>query len=263
MNLTKRYPFPAIVWALVAFCLGMASALLASFAVSHWAGITVPFIWSCVAAGCISAVFGWFLGLAVWWIPVQILFPVALYLSMAFTVPAWVYLLCFVLLVLVNWNAAGERVPLYLTNPTTWQAVDELTRQQAGAFLDIGCGMGGILFHLGKKHPERQFVGIESAPIPYAFAKARQWLSGTANVDIRYGDFWDTDFSAYATIYAFLSPEPMTRLYEKAKAEMTKGGLLISNSFSVPDQAPDDIHTLDDKRQTRLLVWHFRGGETP
>lgn len=237
--------------------MGTAIALLIAFGLRQWAGVALPHIWIFVAAGLFSAGFGWFFGLAVWWVPLQGLFPVALYVCISSAVPAWVYLLCFLLLVLINWNAAGERVPLYLSNRKTWQAVDVLTYHKEGAFLDIGCGLGGILFHLAKKHPETPFMGIESAPLPFAFAKVRQWLTGPANLEIRYGDFWSADFSSYTKIYAFLSPAPMTRLYEKAKKEMPHGGILISNSFAVRDVEPDDLQTLNDGRQTRLFVWHF------
>jgi hypothetical protein len=46
-------------------------------------------------------------------------------------------------------------------------------------------------------------------------------------------------------VYAFLSPAPMPRLWEKICAEMKPGSLFISNSFPVPGQAPDRVIEVD------------------
>ncbi len=59
----------------------------------------------------------------------------------------------------------------------------------------------------------------------------------------------------YDVVYAFLSPAPMPRLWEKAGIEMAPGAMLISNSFVVPDVAPVAVITVDDRRATRLYVY--------
>jgi SAM-dependent methyltransferase len=168
-----------------------------------------------------------------------------------------VYPVCLIVLILIYWNTAVERVPLYLSNSTTWQTIGDLTAQQNGAFLDLGCGLGGILFYLSKRYPEKHFVGIESAPLPFIIAKIRQLISPQTNIEILYGDFWHQDFSTYGFIYAFLSPAPMDRLLEKVSNEMHKGGLFISNSFFTPKIQPSQIFTLEDSRQTKLYFWYF------
>ena len=257
MDMTKLQLLPPIGGAIISIGLGTASALLGQLAIRTWTGITPSLIWVFIGSGIISAVLGHVFKLPKWWIPVNFAFPIAAYLSLSASIPSWVYLMCFLTLALVYWNAAGERVPLYLSNPTTWRAIDNLTQKHSGAFLDLGCGLGGILFYLAKRHPQKLYVGIESAPLPFLFAKARQILTHQANVDIRYGDFWKQDFSAYSTIYAFLSPAPMARVFEKISQEMPKGGTFISNSFAVPEIQPKDIITLEDSRQTELLIWIF------
>jgi hypothetical protein len=101
------------------------------------------------------------------------------------------------------------------------------------------------------------FVGIESAPLPFAIARLRLVLSGLPNLAITYGDLWKQDLSEYQAVYCFLSPEPMTRLYSKARQEMMPGSQLISNSFGVPDIVPDEVVSIEDRRQTELLIYRF------
>jgi cyclopropane fatty-acyl-phospholipid synthase-like methyltransferase len=168
-----------------------------------------------------------------------------------------VYTFCFAVLILIYWNAAGDRVPFYLSNSTTWRAIGELTDQQSGAFLDLGCGLGGILFYISKRYPEKRCVGIESAPLLFIIAKARQLISPQTNIEIRYGNFWHQNFSNYSSIYAFLSPAPMERLLAKISNEMPRGGIFISNSFTTPKIQPSQIVTLEDRRQTELFIWYI------
>jgi hypothetical protein len=61
--------------------------------------------------------------------------------------------------------------------------------------------------------------------------------------------------SRYDVAYAFLSPQPMPRLYEKVVAEMKPDTLFISNSFVVPDNPADEIAEVDDARETKLHLW--------
>ncbi|MDP6175722.1 MAG: hypothetical protein QGF09_16285, partial [Rhodospirillales bacterium] len=169
----------------------------------------------------------------------------------------WIYLLVFVCLVLVFWNSPRDRVPLYLTNRRTWEAVDGLLPQNPFfSFLDLGSGIGGLLLHLARRHPEARFAGIESAPLPFALAWLRLRLSGLANIELVRGDFWAEDLSRHDLIYAFLSPEPMPALGEKAKEQMKPGAMLLSNSFPIPELEPERIMEVEDRRGTRLFIWH-------
>jgi SAM-dependent methyltransferase len=237
--------------------LGTASAFLVAMALQKWGGIETNLIWVCLGGGLLAAVLGHLTGLPWWWIPVNFLLPPALYLSLSAAIPAWMYLVCFMVLALLYWNSAGERVPLYLSNPLTWKALAGLVENHPGPFIDVGCGLGGTLFYLSAQYPERRFIGVESAPLPYAFAKLKQRLLNRENVEICYGDFWNLDFSAFQTIYAFLSPAPMAKLYQKMSRELPPGAQFISNSFTVPDSPANETRTLEDSRKTRLLIWRF------
>jgi SAM-dependent methyltransferase len=193
------------------------------------------------------------LGLPRWWWPLQALcLPAALAL-LWLELPSWVYLLVFLLLLLVYWNAGGDRVPLYLSSRATWEAVDELLPTGPFAFVDLGCGLGGLLAYLAGRRPEGRFCGVESAPLPFLASWLR--LRGRPNCRVRRADLWQVKLAEFSGVACFLSPEPMAELWLKARAELRPGALFISNSFAVPGVAPDQ--TIEAGGRQRLLVWRM------
>ncbi len=213
-----------------------------------------------VLQGILAAVAGLFLGLSRWWAPVQVLIPATAAWALRTEVPAWVWLLLFVATLLVYWNSARGGVPLYLSNRTTWRALSGLLPKQKGIkFIDLGGGLGGTTLYLARTNPDVEFYAVETAPIPYAVLWFRGKLSGLKNLHVGFGDFWHLNFTDYDVLYAFLSPVPMPKLYDKARAEMKTGAVLVSNSFDVPGHEADEIIELDDKRSTRLHIWRVSG----
>jgi hypothetical protein len=238
--------------------IGAAVALGAAFAGTAATGIAVPLFAVLVAMGVVAAWIGTKLRLARWWIPVQMALPPAAALVSLVAIPAWLYLTAFVLLGLVYWNSARNRVPLYLTNRATWEAIAKLIPDGPGRrFLDIGHGIGGVLFFLSHRRPDAELTGIESAPLLFIISRLRARLKKAGNIDFRYGDFWKLDLSGYDVVYAFLSTAPMAALFEKAQREMKPGALFISNSFAVPGTAPTDTVMVNDRRKTKLYVWRI------
>ncbi len=71
---------------------------------------------------------------------------------------------------------------------------------------------------------------------------------------------WETDLADSDLVYAFLSPEPMPALFEKARRQMKPGSLFVSNSFAVPDVEADEVWELSDRRGTRLYLYGMGGG---
>ncbi|MCZ4282745.1 class I SAM-dependent methyltransferase [Kiloniella laminariae] len=225
--------------------------LLTQTGVGLW---LLPVLWGTLAAILGVGLFS----LPVWWSFINFFFPLALFIASGLALPAWVYLVAFILCLAVFWNVGSERVPLYLTNRKTWEGLSELLPDKEGfSFVDIGSGIGGTLMYLARKHPRGQFTGVENAPVPYVISWLWQKISRSPNITCRYGDYWQMDFSSQDVIYCFLSPEPMPRVYEKAARELKSGALLISNSFDVPDHPPHQVIQLNDQRKTRLLIWKF------
>jgi hypothetical protein len=190
-----------------------------------------------------------------WWWAIHAAFlPLAVLAARLPLHPAW-WLAAFTLLLLVFWRTDQSRVPLYLTNAASADALVRLLPAGPCTVVDLGCGHGGLLLRLAAARPDARFVGVEHAPLPWLVARLR--AAGSGNVAIRYGDLWRTDLDQADAVYAFLSPAPMRRLWTKAIGELPCGALLVSNSFPVPDVAPWREVTVGDRRRTRLYCYRM------
>ena len=188
-----------------------------------------------------------------WWWAVHALLPVAVAGALALALPPWIWLFAFVITFLVYWRTDSSRVPLYLSNADTAEAVAAALPPGCRRVVDLGCGEGGLLARLARAHPGIEFIGIEHAPVPWLIARLRAW--GVHNLQIHWGNLWALDVSDADVVYAFLSPEPMPTLWTHLCDRLPSGALLISNSFEVPGVAPARIIEVDDRRATRLFVY--------
>ncbi|MEW6313244.1 MAG: class I SAM-dependent methyltransferase [Pseudomonadota bacterium] len=215
-----------------------------------------------LAQGGAAALLGYGLRLAPWWWPMQFLFMPAVWLVASLQLsPHW-FLGGFIMLALVYWGAYRSQVPLYLSSSLAWQQVARLLPQgRAFAFADLGCGVGSMVAGLAGMRGDGRFVGIESAPLPFLVSRLRAAL-GRGNCEVRWGDLWRHDLSAYDVVYAYLSPVPMARLWDKAQHEMAAGSLFISNSFPVPGVQPDCSIPLGDGASSVLHVWRMGGRQS-
>ena len=215
--------------------------------------LALPLFHIAVVQGICAGFVSWRLGAPRWWWLINFAFlPLAVVALALHIAPGW-YLGAFALTLLVFWRTDKSRVPLYLSNAETAAAVAALLPAQACSFIDLGCGDGRLLSRLASARPDCRFTGIEHAPLTWLLAKCLNLRH--ANVLIRYGDFWQQDLGHFDVVYAFLSPAPMPALDKKADAEMEAGKLLISNSFPVPEQQPDQVVTLADRRETQLFCY--------
>ncbi len=222
------------------------------------ADLRLPWWSVSIGTGVLAAGLAYLLKFPRWWLPVQLLFVPALMAMLLLNIPSWVYLAGFVLLAAIYWSTYRTQVPLYLSSCKAWQALEPLLPQGRGfRFADIGAGLGGVLVYLARIRLDGEFVGMENAPLPFFLAWLR--LRGYTNARMYRVDFWQQDFSGYDVIYAYLSPVPMARLWEKACREMRPGTLLVSNTFEIPGNIPDQIIELGDFHRSRLLIWKIRG----
>ncbi|WP_031431570.1 hypothetical protein [Methylomicrobium agile] len=238
--------------------LAQAGALLAAFLAfkaSLLFGLLLPWWGLTLLQSATAVVSSWLFGLPPWWFVIQGLFVPMLLLVSGLNLSPHFFLGGFLLLWLIFFSNAKERVPLYLSNETSCAALASLLPgHRPFRFLDLGSGLGGLLARLAEQKPAGRFYGIESAPLPFLVSRLRSKKSG---VYVRYGSFWNENLADYDVVYAFLSPEPMAELWRKAKHEMRAGSLFVSNSFAVPDCAPARIVQLNDARHTRLLIWEM------
>ncbi len=240
---------PSALLALVAQAVAVVAVGGLAIALHHLAPL--PF-WI-VLAGIVAALLSRRLRLPSWWQAINLAFPPLLGLALQSSIdPAW-YLAGFLLLALTSSGVIRTRVPLYLSSP---RAAEELAaRLPAHAhLLDLGCGLGGPLARLQRLRPDASLEGVEAAPLNWLISRLR--LGRRARVHL--GSLWDADLSACDVVYAYLSPAPMARLWEKARGEMRPGSLFISNTFAVPGVAPDEEVELNDLSHARLLIWRMR-----
>lgn len=207
--------------------------------------------------GLLAALLGQRLGLSSWWLPINLLFVPALLVLNGQQLPPMLLLGAFVLLLLLNWNSLRERVPLYLSGQKTIAELEQLLQPLPAnlRFIDLGCGLAGSLYQLSRRYPQAHFVGVETAPLVFLLAWLRCLLR--PNCQIYYRNLWQQPLDGFDVVYCFLSPAPMPRLWAKARGEMSPGALLISNTFAIPDVAPDQLIELHDWRSSRLLIWRL------
>lgn len=190
-----------------------------------------------------------------WWRLIQFLLPLGLWGALAIELNPWWGLVGFLVLWLLFRNAVVERVPLYLTNSITRKALKELVRnKQQIRFIDLGCGFGGNVSFMQALPEVEQAVGVETAWGSYLLAKGRCLFNSG---QVLRQDLWQVDLKDYDLVYAFLSTEPMSKLWQKACTEMKPGALFVSNSFAVPDIEPSEVWQLADRRQTQLFIYQM------
>ena len=247
-------PMPPALKALLAQILGAAGALALARS-----GL-LSGLWPLLAAqATLAAGTALLLRSARWWLPIHLGFlPLAVLahgLTRHFGLhPGW-YLAGFVSLLLVYWTSFRTQVPLYLSNRATAKAVLDLLPPTPARVLDIGAGTGSLLRPLAHARDDCRFTGIELAPAPWLLGRvlgARQ-----PNIEWRRGDLFSLSWSEYDVVYAFLSPVPMPAVWAKARTEMKPGSLLISNSFAVPERAPEQVLEVQDRRATRLHAYRI------
>lgn len=232
------------------FLLIQLAGLLVWAALRFFARIPSEFALLSACALSLAAAWRWHDGR--WWLAIQALFLPGVLLALRLDIAPYWYLAAFALSWLVFGNVARSRIPLYLSNRQALQQLENCLPQGAH-LLDIGAGAGTVLAWLDRQRPDLKLAGIELAWLPWLIGRLRL----PRRVDWLYGDYRELDFSAYDGVYAYLSPAAMPELWQKARKEMRPGALLISNTFAVLGQIPDEIAELNDWKDGKLLIWRM------
>lgn len=219
-------------------------------------GETLPWWVITVAIGGVALIFASLTRQPWWWRVIHAVFaPLAWLVSLLEIPPGW-FFVAFLVALLVFRGALQGRIPLFLSNTATTAALVRLTHDDSRIrFLDLGAGLGTVVSSLAKALPEARIVGIENAPLTWLIGRLRTIRH--PNCEWLWGDLWRADLSTFDVVYAFLSPQPMADLWEKAVTEMRPGSTLISNTFPVPDRATDQIVEVDDARRTLLYCYQI------
>ncbi|WP_374580259.1 class I SAM-dependent methyltransferase [Pseudoduganella sp.] len=198
------------------------------------AGIGLTLLHGALLQGVLAAALSWKLGLARWWLPIQLLFPLAVLAGLALHLPPWLAGGAFLILLGWYWSTYRTQVPYYPSHRAVWQALlAQLPPGRAWRVIDIGSGLGGCALHLAAARPESTVTGIELAPVPWLVSRLRAALTGSRARFLR-GDYEQLDFADYDLVFAYLSPAAMPALWRKAQREMRPGTLLASYEFGIP-----------------------------
>jgi hypothetical protein len=167
--------------------------------------------------------------------------------------PGHVALGALVLLLLIFAPTLIKGVPFFPTNRAAFNAIElALPNDDFFSFVDLGSGMGTLLFHLAHRYPEASFVGYEIGPLPYFWSKViSYWYP---NVTIRYQSFWSENLAPFDIVYAFLSPVVMERLENKLKKELREKGIFMSLEFPLPKWLPQS-EIVFNLQGTKILVY--------
>jgi hypothetical protein len=253
---------PKIVWALGIQLLAIGVLAILVKLASFWIAPPYPDWVLLLLLGGLASLMSF--RLPYWWRWIQLLMPIGLGWLLQSSLSPWWGLVVFLLLWLVFKNAVVERVPLYLTNNTTRQALKHFINNMTGAtnspirFIDLGCGLGQNVRYVSRLPRVLQSVGVETAPVPYLISKL---LSGFSEGVIWRQDIWECNLHSFDLVYAFLSPEPMSRLWQKFQSEAKPGAVLISNSFAIDGVDPSEVWQLADARQTELFIYRVNEKE--
>ena len=215
----------------------------------HYAGVAL-------IQGACASLLSWWRKLAVWWLAIQLLFPLALLQAQSLAISPLLFLAAFLFLLALYWSTFRTQVPYYPSGRRVWDEVARLLpAERALRVIDIGSGLGGLVLALARQRPESQIDGIELAPLPWLISRVRAKLAGSSARFLR-GDYEHLDFAQYDALFAYLSPAAMSALYRKAAREMRPGAILMSYEFLITEKAPD-LDIVPTGRGPSLYVWHF------
>ena len=236
--------------------LAAATVTLAGVYLASLMGSALPVMTVLAMHSTLATFIAWRIGLPWWWLPIQFCFAPAivgaLFLNLS---PHW-SLSAFGVLALVYWSTYRTRVPLYLSGRPAWRALEGLLPTKSGAtVLDLGSGLGGPLSYLALRRSDLAFEGIEAAPLPFALSWLRALRS--ANLHFRFGSFWRRKLDDCDLVFAYLSPAPMPRLWDKVSTEMRPGSIFVSVEFAVPGILPHESIQIGDSERQRLYIWRF------
>jgi hypothetical protein len=214
--------------------------------------------WEMIAALC-AVLLVPFAGLAPWWLGINAIFLPALSAALRLDLsPLWA-LGALGLLALAYGAVWKSRVPLFFSSARAQAALEKLVpANRPVALIDLGCGDGRVLSRLAARYPRSRFDGVETAFAPWLIARLR-CRGIEARCSVARADLWGRSIANYDIVYAYLSPDVMRRLWDKARREMRPGSLLVS-AFAVPGVAPNASFDTGDLVGTRLHVWHMGHG---
>lgn len=175
-----------------------------------------------------------------WWHFIHFSFMPAVLIASTLTIQPSLYFILFVVTGTVFIGTLISRVPLYLTGTSQLEALlSVLNEQPIHSFADLGAGIGSTLAPVAKRFPHVTCTGYEISPASTLFGFLRCLF--LPNTHWHLGNLSNAVLSHVDVAYAYLSPAPMTELWEKVSHEMKPGSIFVSNSFPVQGIEPEHV----------------------
>ncbi|TXI89318.1 MAG: class I SAM-dependent methyltransferase [Burkholderiaceae bacterium] len=227
-----------------AFALQLSTLLVGFLLLSllhRFFGFRLSPIFFFLSCGLAAALASWILRFDWWWSLIQLFFSSSIYLALQLSLPPWLYFLALIFCLLLFWSTHRTQVPYYPSSDVVVDPIHSLLSEfEKPRFVDVGCGLGGLLFALERRLPLARFCGIEIAPLPYFICVLRRILL-RANVKFLFGAYERLNFAEYDVVFCYLSPVAMPAIWTKASSEMTPGSVLLSYEFIIAEKEPSFV----------------------
>jgi SAM-dependent methyltransferase len=243
------------VQALLLQCAAFVPTLLGVWLLAR-GGFAPGYLAAALLQGVFAAALTRWRRLARWWLLIQFLFPLAIFGAGTLSIPPWLSLAVFLVLLAVFWSTFRTQVPYWASGPRTWNAVAALLPQDRPVrVVDIGSGLGGFALDLAQRRLDATVTGIELAPLPWFASWLRAKLTGSRARFVR-ADYESFDFAEFDVVFCYLSPAAMPALYAKCLAEMKTGSRLMSYEFNIAQRQANLVIPIT-QNGVSLYVWDF------
>lgn len=116
------------------------------------------------------------------------------------------------------------------------QALDLLNLQKGEIFVDLGSGDGAVLIEAAKRG--LVCYGYELNPFVWLVSWIRT-IKYRKNIKVKLGNFWNKKLPINTkAVFVFLLDPYMVKLDKKLQNELTKGSMLVSYTFKIPNKKP-------------------------
>ena len=146
-----------------------------------------------------------------------------------------------ILLVYAIFKLFKFRAPLVPTSRKIAKKMVEIAEiSSKKRVVDLGCGIGTILFVAEQIAPKNNFSGFEVLRPAVWFSRARAKLA-RSKIQFHCKDFFEADLSNSDVIFCYLWPSVMNRFYEKIYEKLKPGTKIVSHAFKIPKLEPIKI----------------------
>lgn len=167
--------------------------------------------------------------------------------------------LIFILLILIQifvtsvYNLVrNDGVPTINTFGTQKELMKEkLNIKKWSKLIDLWCGTGSALRFFESHYACKELVWIENNKVWLRIGKILNTLSWKKDIQLTYGDLYQTDISWYDYVYLFLMPKVMKKTQEWLDQNISKKTIVIVNTFKLPDWKPYKV--IKDKKWTPVI----------